>query len=398
MLKTLSATKRRQILLHFLGRIHCGLLSGIIFGALFDLLCSFGVTTLTAYAAFYRGCLFAIPAALSFYAVRKLKALWKYLLASIGICVLAWILLGHLGGFILTALLCVLRARARLAEEEEGSVRSLFDYPVFPALGLFVFCFFLSAVVGLPQLQKLSIFGGIVYLLICLLYKGTARIDYYLTLNHNMHNLPVKRIQRIAGAAVAGGVLLTAFLLLPFAIISSGEIRIELPDRQPRHYQNVFEQPQATGNQGTAQTDFLKAIAEEPAWQIPPFITNSLLAIIGVALLIGMAALLRQLLKNFQHSYTDSQDLVQFISKQDSDYTKLMFKSPKCPSLWDRSPNAVVRRKYRKTVLKAVKDVPAAWMSPEELEAWAGIDQKLLHVLYEKARYSETGCTQEEAH
>lgn len=397
MLKKIFAAGWRQPILRLLGRIHCGLLAGIAFGALFDLLHGFGLAVSTAQIAFLRGLLFAIPAALSSYAAKRLRALWQYLLASLGLCALGWLLLGHIGGALLTGLLCVLRARARLAEEEDGPVQSLFDFPSFPGLGLFALCFVLSAAIGLPALQRLSVIAGVLYLLVCLLYKGIAGVDRYLVLNRDMRNLPAKRIQRIAGTAVAAGVLLTAILLLPPALASSGQIRWELPDRQPRQSQAEWEGTQGQTGETFTQADFLAAISEEPPWQIPQFVTNALLAAIGIALLAGAAAALRRLFQDFQHSYTDSRDLVQFISKEDSDSAQSAHTKRKRPSFWDRSPNAIIRRKYRKTVLRAAKDTPKPWMTPEELEQWAGIDQKVLHGLYEKARYSEAGCTQEDA-
>ena len=42
------------------------------------------------------------------------------------------------------------------------------------------------------------------------------------------------------------------------------------------------------------------------------------------------------------------------------------------PALWDRSPNAQVRRKYRRTVLRLSKEAPPSWAAPQEIEERAG--------------------------
>lgn len=68
-------------------------------------------------------------------------------------------------------------------------------------------------------------------------------------------------------------------------------------------------------------------------------------------------------------------------------------------SIFDRSPNAQVRRRYMRTLRTGFgKAVPKDSMTPTELETFAGVDQSIggLHDLYVQARYSEEGCTQED--
>ena len=69
------------------------------------------------------------------------------------------------------------------------------------------------------------------------------------------------------------------------------------------------------------------------------------------------------------------------------------------PRLLDRSPNAVIRRRYRRTILRAAKEPPQPWMSPAEAEAHAkltGSATERLHTVYEKARYSPNGCSKQD--
>lgn len=67
------------------------------------------------------------------------------------------------------------------------------------------------------------------------------------------------------------------------------------------------------------------------------------------------------------------------------------------PALWDRSPNAQVRRKYRRTVLRLSKEAPPSWAAPQEIEERAGLGDSRLHQLYERARYSREGVTSQES-
>ena len=65
------------------------------------------------------------------------------------------------------------------------------------------------------------------------------------------------------------------------------------------------------------------------------------------------------------------------------------------------SVNMRIRRKYKKIIRKSSKERPKGWETPYELETGAQLQEdesmKVLHKVYEKARYSKDGCTKEEA-
>ncbi len=65
------------------------------------------------------------------------------------------------------------------------------------------------------------------------------------------------------------------------------------------------------------------------------------------------------------------------------------------------SADARIRRHYKKAILSGRKQqrqtsLPPEWAAPAELEESAAIDDRVLHDMYEKARYSREGCTEEE--
>lgn len=383
--RTLSQT--REQLLHALAWLHCGLLAGMLFALAFDALGLVGLQRHSSGEAFFRGILFAVPTALCYYAIRRLPSLWQFLLASLLLCGLAWLLTGHPGGAALMALMCLFRLRARLAEEEEGPRVSYFDHPTYFTLLVFLAAFLFSAVLGLPALQRLSLLGAALYFLVCLAFYGVKRLDHYLFINKDMHGLPARRIQRVAGSAVLAAVLLSAVLLLPLALVNSGNLRIHLPDPQHKG-QVVFETERQEAQQKTSMEMDLSGLVDGPTWQIPEFVTYIVLGIAGVGLLAGTVAVLYRIFKDFRRSYTDSRDYVQYLAKDEREKTEDIPAVLRRPAIWDRSPSAMVRRKYRRTILKAAKEPPEVWMSPSEAEAHAGVDLPELHALYEEARYS----------
>ena len=47
--------------------------------------------------------------------------------------------------------------------------------------------------------------------------------------------------------------------------------------------------------------------------------------------------------------------------------------------------------------MRSAKEAPPQWASPQEIETRAGLEDSQLHRLYEKARYSQEGCTSQES-
>ncbi len=377
----------RELLLRFLSRVHCALPVAVGCAAVFELLDH------TGYTAFLRGLLFIVPVALSAYAVERLPALWQFLAASLGISALSWLLLGHPGGGVLAALVCFFRGRARLSEEKS---RSLLDVPYYSVLLVFGAAFCLSAFVGIPVLQRLSVISAALYFLVCLTFHSIERLENYLALNRDMHGLPARRIRRIAGGAVAAAVMLAAALLLPAAFQTAGDFRMTLPQWKSH---GAYTPPKPTQVEADNALPHMEELFGEkgPSFQFPPFLSYLLYALAaGGAVGLGLYGIYR-LFRHFRASYTDSRDLVQYLGRgSDGEEKEEPYREKRRLSGWDRSPNAQIRRYYRKRVGQKSPEPPKLWQSPAEIESWAGLDTPFLHELYEKARYGPVSCTRED--
>ncbi|RKJ40365.1 hypothetical protein D7X94_08445 [Acutalibacter sp. 1XD8-33] len=110
----------RQLVLRLLARFHCGLVAGILFAVAFSSISLLGISYASPESAFWRGILFALPSALCFYAAKRLPVMWQFLLASALLCGLSWILIGHPGGPVLTALMALFRAKTGCRRRKEG--------------------------------------------------------------------------------------------------------------------------------------------------------------------------------------------------------------------------------------------------------------------------------------
>jgi ABC-type multidrug transport system fused ATPase/permease subunit len=125
---------------------------------------------------------------------------------------------------------------------------------------------------------------------------------------------------------------------------------------------------------------------------------EDILRIIGIIAIIGLVYFILYLMRRFNSTFDDRGDLVENLQEDDLEAVHLTKPKSDTPGIFDRSPNATIRRRYRKTILRASKIRPSAWMTPTEAEENADLTGQIdtLHNLYIKARYSPEGCTKQD--
>lgn len=389
-----------------LGRLHMALIVAICCCALFTMLSQEDIarelaallpnlSKITPKIAYVRGLLFAIPLALSGYAIEYCKQIWQFVLCALALCGLTWLLLGHPVGALLLAVFCFFRARRRLLEEPG---RSALDEPSPWGLIAFALTFVISALMTQPTLQRLSVLSAVAYLLILIAYRGLDRLDEYLRLNDAMFALPSVRIQRVAGGALLVALALSSVLLLPAAVQFRGETQLDLTyDRPDMTVTAPYETGETANNQQSLAELFEEGMGDysSPLFHISPVVSYIVYALIisGIAglLLYGVYRLLR----GAGRSFTDRRDTVQFLDDRHADDDRAVTIRRERIGTLDRSPNAKVRRRYRKLIGQAI-DEPCASHTPTQLEQEAGLSNAQLHALYERARYGQHPLTQED--
>ena len=346
-----------------------------------------------------RGMLVAVPVALSWFAERYLRNIVMYLIASISISALTVEIFDSWFMFIPAIIICFFRFRNRLT----GETHSLLDFAVYLALPLFLIpvlaSFFYASIDRIYQVT--APFCAALYFLLCFAQRGIARIDEYIEMNRTIRNLPGRRILLIATAMLLIILLIFAAILLPPLLLNQSEYRYTPPPTP----EGTAATPQPSDTQ---QGDFednawISALDSEPNPTLT-FIFRLLeyivLAAASIGIVFGIVFGALRLSRMFRQSFRDRGDLVENLQDDKVETIREKRQARDRPRFFDRSPNAVVRRRYRRTILRAAKEPPQPWMSPAEAEAHArlaGSDIDRLHDLYEKARYSADGCSRQDA-
>lgn len=382
----------RVLLLRALAHLHCGIIVACLCATFFAALSLTDLMEAVPLVPVYlRGVLFAVPVALSYYAAERLPQMWQFLLTVVAICLISWLLLGHIGGIAMAALVCLFRFRNRISEED---VKSSFESPSYVCLLVFAVCFSVSAVYELQLLQRLTVLSALLYLLLTLTFRAVERIESYLTLNKSMKELPIRRIVHIAGAAVAVFLAIALVLLVPSALSMSGDVVFDLPDVPGKPYKGPAEVESVVASEHMAGLDEMFGDTDsEPLFAIPPAVIYTIYALIIAAVVALIIYGVYNLFKNFRYSYADNRDIIEALPDDPDVAERTAPRREHRISALDRSPNAIIRRKYRKTVLKAAAEPPMRWKTPTEIEHDSGIAQQQLHELYEKARYGSSPCT-----
>jgi hypothetical protein len=277
--------------------------------------------------------------------------------------------------------------------DEDETPDTILDGPKLPMALLYALPFIYSAFYEKPFLQKFSIIAAIIYFILWFLSEGADRIFKYLFINTKIRNLPDKRIKKVGITALLVIAAFIAVLLLVPAF-SSGYLKIDAAtstnkrtEAQDPEYSNSY----VTGN----DLDKTLGLEEDNSFTIPP-IVNEIMESVAVAAALGaIGYLLFKLFEKFRHSYKEDGDVVEVITKENAVKDSVRISHDRKIGIFDFSPNARIRKKYKHTVMNKNKNIPV-YMTPTEIEKYTGIKQndmtEDLHILYEKARYSEKGA------
>ena len=354
----------RHILYVVLGWLHATMLCVPLYALVLNFV-SEGMTKDVILQNILRGFLILAPIALSWFAIKCLRRIFFYILASIGITVLT--------GF-------------------------LFDSVLMAVVAVFAVPFLCSVFTDRADLlfQPVSLVFAAVYFVLCLTQRGIRRIDDYIDVNAAMQNMPARRIVRITCALLAAAAVFCTAVLLPPLLTS--DIGYRYTPREAIHAEYTLPEQTETSSGGDMPLDEMIPAAEPSPVLVLIMKILEYIVLIALAggLIFGVIYGCIRISRGFKTSFVDRRDLVENLPEDERTTVRGRAQKRDRPGFLDRSPTAAVRRKYRKTLLHAAKEPPARWMSPAEAEAHAKLQNDALHVVYEKARYSEKGCTKDD--
>ena len=202
----------RHILYVVLGWLHATMLCVPLYALVLNFV-SEGMTKDVILQNILRGFLILAPIALSWFAIKCLRRIFFYILASIGITVLTGFLFDSVLMAVVALFICFMRLYGRL----HGESYSLFDHAGYAGLAVFAVPFLCSVFTDRADLifQPVSLVFAAVYFVLCLTQRGIRRIDDYIDVNAAMQNMPARRIVRITCALLAAAAVFCTAVLLP---------------------------------------------------------------------------------------------------------------------------------------------------------------------------------------
>lgn len=337
------------------------------------------------------------------------KKIWSYLAVSLFMLAGFW-LLGKTGWERGCLFLGVFFFLVLFFAQRIKGNRNAFFRPSYPCLLAFALEYIFALQYRLEIFQNVFlIFAGCYWLLI-LWCRNRERFLEYCSDHENLYRFPKRGI-------AYGNRLMLIFLtgltvgcmgILPFLEIDRGILAVlellrrilamllsgegEAPEPEELPQEDMGAQPPFLGA-GEEPSSLLTAI-----WEVLEKIFTAALVL---AVLAGICAFLYWLYRKYNSRTEENGDILESLDVSRREKTEKLGKSrmPGRGFFRGRMPEARIRKSYRQRILREGK--PSAVSTPMELEEAAGLsegkEREEFHNLYEKARYGNTPCSQEEA-
>lgn len=353
------------------------------------------------------GIFLLLPVIVSWFAAAKLRRLLSYFLlgtlCSLGFGGLTGILgtVSDIGFYpmsipavILSALLFFLRGYARIRRD--------FHFMDVPH-PLHWILFGLHYVAG--ALLKNDFYWRTVFYLffldvfVCFAFQFFYRFHHFLQTHSRTANLPLKTMQRVSKILFAITSILLVLFVLP-SLFYGQELLAGLPNPESgTRLAMPFSPPEPIPE---IQLDESLLFSDEAAFVLPPWVEQLFLII----LYLIFAGVIFLVLIHIYHACrragalfsAETEDTIIFLDRAPTDADESRSKK-RLRNMRSLSVNRQIRRHYKKVIQRALKQSPSGTETPTELETTAGLygeNSALLHHIYEKARYSDQPCTEDE--
>ena len=253
---------------------------------------------------------------------------------------------------------------------------------------------------------------GILYLLLYLAKVATENMENFKSLH--------KRLERYPSAQLAKVYFFSVISVLTFVCVGmfwgrneriayymtqkmyellnllSGDMQIRLYSDMGR-----MAMREITNQNDAYMAELAQRQTMNQAYEGGPWFGYFLKILLGVIAFVVVLGIIYGIYCYLKQEKKDNGDTIEFI-KVAEEMEDVCHKEKRAPKKFKKihNMNEQIRRKYRKTIRNHTKEKIPLWASPEEIERIANLEMTLenlqLHQLYEKARYSQYGVTEEE--
>lgn len=381
---------------------------------------------------FFHSLLLIIPFAVTAWGQKKLKHLVSYLIVGLASSALLFVLGAHfferLYLSIISVIIMLVRIPSRLNKTDDYEIvdenvtdsGGLLDSPSAGFLGYFVLLFFVAALLKEAKLQNIIYWVTFAWIANFLVYINLNSLNSYLYSRRGIANLPGKQIISTNRALMIVFSILALIIMLIVPLIPLdhivSSIGIAIRDFLRWIFSHFSADEQTVVETVTeslapsGQMSMFDEVKTTPAWlkMLYDILFGIIAFVVSAGALVGIGYAILLLVHRFYKPTAATGDMQEFIDEEtESSFLQDTEKREK-ESFFSHlfHPNASVRKYFKKRIQKANASnkkngaiIPSS-LTPEELEKYAGLPDeertKLLHTLYEKARYSKEGCTKED--
>lgn len=260
------------------------------------------------------------------------------------------------------------------------------DKPRFVFAGWFVAGYLLAQMTACEKVCNIALFGGIIYMVITVIYIYVTKQETYLKLNEKtcgVKNIPVRRMRSIGRQFLLINLLLIFLAMIPALISMKGRCYVDVRDWLKPYevkeiiYPSEFIEEKEPPEEG-----------ERPLFSmIIELVIKALAPVLVAATMIIVLYLIIQGIDSFAGEAEPETDRIESLDEEDVEVV-YSFERRRGKAPGDHK----IRKAYRKFIRKHREDTPEVFETPHEIEVAAGVaytaEAKQLHEAYERVRYS----------
>ncbi len=344
-------------------------------------------------------------------AVKKAKYTWQYLLVA-GILLMGIQYIGLPAASQNTVWILTLTASVSYFVSRAAKMKCWLDEPIYPFLALYLFVYILGTRSDSHVLEQYALIGAGVHYLLCIYYTNLEEIRKFVWINEKVDRVPVNRIYHgnylmmgLQTILIVGGMSLCSFIQADQFFAKAGQL-VQRVFQWLLGWLESDQLPEEVYEESTqAEIQFIQEAEEvsgfmEMIHQIMDWLGWVIAAAVTLYMLYRILKKLYQLYMEFDAQSEEVGDQIEKIESKEKEDQKWGIRKKTTERLfWDITPNARIRKYYKKTVLKKTADIPKASMTPSEIEAKLELEKaekEKLRIFYEKARYGNVACTKED--